>query len=183
MANLEQGKMVPGKRDRTSKTIMHVAKGLFEEKGVDNVTFADIAEEANVSRTTVFNHFGSVKGMLSAIGDEMVDEVEQFCSWREAEREPDVRNVYDMLIQDAAYYPALVMRIISTVIQDRDSEQNAIRRIEEMTLERVGGDRDKALMVFGSFYGMISYYYSRGLEFNVDEMRSRMNSMIDIVMK
>ena len=32
---------------------MHAAKGLFERDGIDNVTFARIAEEADVCRTTV----------------------------------------------------------------------------------------------------------------------------------
>lgn len=45
------------KKEKSRLRIMHAAKGLFEKQGLDNVTFSQIAEAADVCRTTVFNHF------------------------------------------------------------------------------------------------------------------------------
>ncbi len=58
---------VRGKRARSRKLIMHAAKGLFEEKGIRNVTFNDIAERADMCRTTVFNHFATINELMIAL--------------------------------------------------------------------------------------------------------------------
>ena len=42
---------------RTRARIREVANRLFQERGYDNVTVAEIAREAGVSSVTVFNHF------------------------------------------------------------------------------------------------------------------------------
>lgn len=48
------------KRTKTQRAILHAAKGLYEKYGVGNVPFDDIADAADVCRTTVFNHFADM---------------------------------------------------------------------------------------------------------------------------
>ena len=55
------------KKEKSRLKIMHAAKGLFEEHGIDQITFTQIAKEADVCRTTVFNHFAGTKELLLAI--------------------------------------------------------------------------------------------------------------------
>ncbi len=45
------------KKEATRQAISNVATRLFVERGFDNVSVADIADEANVARKTVFNYF------------------------------------------------------------------------------------------------------------------------------
>ena len=58
---------VTGKRAATRLAIMRAARRLFEEKGIENTSFSDIAEAAGVSRSTVFNHFSGTSDLLSAV--------------------------------------------------------------------------------------------------------------------
>lgn len=64
----------PGLRDRKKARrrddIIAAAIELFEKKGVDATTIADIAEACDVSAPTVFNYFGSKDGILVAIIEE-----------------------------------------------------------------------------------------------------------------
>ena len=45
------------KKRATRELISSVATGMFVERGFDNVTVAEVAEAANVSKMTVFNYF------------------------------------------------------------------------------------------------------------------------------
>lgn len=52
-----QGGLRERKKEATRQAISDVATGLFLDRGFDNVSVAEIAEAAEVSRMTVFNYF------------------------------------------------------------------------------------------------------------------------------
>jgi hypothetical protein len=58
----------PGLRERkklqTARTLRDVAIKLFSERGFDDVSIAEIAEEASVSKVTVFNYFPTKEDLL-----------------------------------------------------------------------------------------------------------------------
>jgi len=47
--------------------ILEAARDLFGEYGVGDVTMAEVAEAAGVSRATVFNHFGSKHALVESV--------------------------------------------------------------------------------------------------------------------
>lgn len=49
------------------RRILEAARSLFGEHGSAEVTMADIAREAGVSRATVFNHFGSKHALVEGV--------------------------------------------------------------------------------------------------------------------
>ena len=76
------------KKEKTKIKIMHAAKGLFESYGIENVTFSQIAESADVCRTTVFNHFSDSKELMLALTTQEIRDVEEYCyeaGWRGTE--------------------------------------------------------------------------------------------------
>jgi AcrR family transcriptional regulator len=64
----------PGLRERkkraTRQRISEVATVLFAERGFDNVTVAEVAEAANVSKMTVFNYFPHKEELIFDRGGE-----------------------------------------------------------------------------------------------------------------
>jgi TetR/AcrR family transcriptional regulator len=52
--------------------VVQVASDVFAERGLDDVTMADVAEAADVSRATVFNYFGSKYALVEAITESVL---------------------------------------------------------------------------------------------------------------
>jgi AcrR family transcriptional regulator len=60
----------------TRNRIVDAAATLYREHGVTGTTIQAVAERANVARGTVVNHFGGGDGLLEAVLDRAVAEVE-----------------------------------------------------------------------------------------------------------
>lgn len=105
-------KSTPDRRSRkrlaTRQKISDVATCLFLERGFDQVTVDEIAEAADVSRMTVFNHFSRKEDMFFDLDDEgredlmaalqkkenstsPIEAVRRFAHWAVAEQRPYVR--------------------------------------------------------------------------------------------
>jgi AcrR family transcriptional regulator len=76
----------PGRRERkrnqTRQAIFRAAIRLFSEKGFDNVTIAEIAESADVSINTVFNHFGTKEELFFSSGESLPESLARFVAAR-----------------------------------------------------------------------------------------------------
>src|SRR6202042_1274590 len=63
----------PGRRERKKQATRHhiamTAVRLFLERGFDDVSVAEIAEAADVSKVTVFNYFPSKTDMVSELAE------------------------------------------------------------------------------------------------------------------
>ncbi|CAN5585734.1 hypothetical protein BH10PSE4_BH10PSE4_01620 [soil metagenome] len=59
------------KKEATRQAISNVATRLFVERGFDNVSVADIADEAQVARKTVFNYFARKEDLVFDREDEV----------------------------------------------------------------------------------------------------------------
>ena len=61
------------KKRETRQRISNVATGLFMLRGFDNVTVAEVAEAANVSKMTVFNYFPRKEELFFDRGAEAIE--------------------------------------------------------------------------------------------------------------
>ena len=89
-----------GKKELTRRTIMRAARGVYEEKGVEQTNFRDIAEAAGVSRSTVFNYFAGSNELLTALCSREIDDLEQ--AYRESgfQGKAAIICIFDKFIED-----------------------------------------------------------------------------------
>jgi AcrR family transcriptional regulator len=64
-------------KDERHAHILRTAKSLFQERGYDHVTIADVIAESNIARGTFYLHFDSLESLLTALFEQVVDE-----TWR-----------------------------------------------------------------------------------------------------
>jgi AcrR family transcriptional regulator len=67
--------LVERKRRQARQRIIEAARDLFLERGFDGVSVGDIAERAEVGRTTFFRHFGDKQEVVFAQEQELLDTI------------------------------------------------------------------------------------------------------------
>ncbi len=67
--------LVERKQRQARQRIIEAARELFRERGFDGVSVGDIAERAEVGRTTFFRHFGDKQEVVFANEQELLDTI------------------------------------------------------------------------------------------------------------
>lgn len=174
------------KREKSRIKIMHAAKGLFEKHGIDDVTFTQIAKEADVCRTTVFNHFAGTRELLLAIFAQETEDLKVYAESTGLEGASLIYALFDRLIEDTANYPTLSMRLITNAIMSRD-EKNPIAIIEDMvrcslTAKDPEDTELKVVSITGAYYGLINHYHINKLKFEAEIMKSEFRRIMSSIL-
>lgn len=180
-----------GKKARSRKKIMHAAKRLFEEKGIENVTFTDVASEAGVCRTTVFNHFSNTDELLSAMFRQEISDVEEHCNSSNAKGRQLLEVFFDKLIEDTAYYPVLAFRLMNSAVAGgnkggRVGNEGSMVKFEEFIEYNIPVDIKKrhncTLLIMGAYYGLVNHYHSTCKTFDAANMKREFKELLDMIL-
>ena len=174
------------KKLRSKIIIMHSAKVLFEEYGVENVTFQMIADEANMCRTTVFNHFANLSELLLALSVQEIDDIKEYCESNEFRGKDLILALYEKLIEDTSYYPALTSTLINNAILSKDDD-NPVKVLEEMTVKGLAeagcsDPENTAIQVEGAYYGIVNHTHVYNRKFDAKELKAQFRKLINNIL-
>ena len=164
------------RKEISRKKIMHAAKVLFEENGIDAVSFQQIADSAHVCRTTVFNHFAGTKDLMLGIITQEIEDLMTYCAESGLTGNDKVLALFDKLIEDTVNYPTLSTRLIQNAILS-GSEANPIASVEHTACEALGGDENRAVSAVGCYLGLITHYHIHGLAFEAEKMKAEFRKL------
>lgn len=165
---------------------MHAAKYLCEQKGLENVTFHDIAKEADVCRTTVFNHFSSTDQLKIALFEQEMEDLAEYCGGIDESGMGLIRAIFDKLIEDTAYYPVLTYQIASSTILRGGGEDNPLIHIEEMIAGSLPDQcREQqelyTVAIMGAYYGLVNHYHSLNKIFDAEQMKEEFHQLLRFI--
>lgn len=180
------------KKQRTFKLLTHSARVLFEENGVENVTFDDIADHANVCRTTVFNHFPSGKDLLVAICNVEVNELINHCAESSLQGLDLIKSLFGKLIDDTCLYPTVMTQLTTTYISQKGVAEGAVslvKAVEEnlllehrsnplKILEKLQAE-DAGTLIFGTYFGLVSRSHIFDRAFDAAGMKENFYDILD----
>lgn len=150
------------KKEQTHRTIMHSAKVLFEQYGINNVTIEQIAENADVSRSTFFSHFDSLDSLLTEIAAEEINDI--FSAIEADKAEPSVAAVFRQLNSDTYAYPYLMGELFMRSILSPG--ESAVARVDHLLRAEISqgnyqkmlevfDSKDISAFIFGAYFGLI----------------------------
>ncbi len=177
-------KEVRGKKARSRMYIMHAAKELFEEKGINHVTFNDIADRAGMCRTTIFNHFATINDLMLALLDQEVEDLLEYSEDSRLEGWELIQGVFSKLIEDTANYPALASKLIARGIIS-EQKRSSLRQIEDLIWDNLEEEDDErrehiVVLLLGSYYGLINHYFINNYEFDKQKMKKDMDKYVGL---
>ncbi len=176
------------KKEKTKIKIMHAAKGLFESFGIENVTFNQIADSADVCRTTVFNHFSDSKELMLALTAQEISDVEEFCMEEGYKGKELAYRLFSKLIDDAALYPKLTAILMTNAILSQE-EDNPIKNIEKLIVDGFKDDcgteeaERLAVLISGAYYGLINHYHINNKDFDGEAMKDEFKNLLNHIVK
>jgi len=173
----------PGKRERSRMEIMHVAKGLFEEKGTQNVTFQEIAERAGMCRTTIFNHFPTIDALMAALFEQEVIDLIVHCDESGKTGNDLVLKFFLQLTDDMCNYPGLTLRLLTNSVLSEGGHSGMLG-IQQLVMKNLEGKltpkqkEDRYILLSGLFFGLMTHYAVNGLSFDKARLRRRVTRMM-----
>ncbi|MEE0742267.1 MAG: TetR/AcrR family transcriptional regulator [Emergencia sp.] len=174
--------MENGKKALTRITIMRAARGVYEEKGIENTNFRDIAAAAGVSRSTVFNYFAGSSELLTALCGQEISDLEKAYLKSGHRGKEGIVSIFDTFIEDTARYPQLVTQIIYSTVMN-GGENNPLQMIEALIAKNLDDDAsgETATLLMGAYYGLINHYHLYNQPFDSEKMKAEMRRMIDAI--
>ena len=162
------------KKNKTHKSIMHAAKYLFDQKGINNVTVDEISELADISRSTFFTHFNSIDDLLIEIANQEIEDLIEVVSKEQKTGLDNIQLLLITLIEDIYKYPSLSMFLLTNCILNKKNESSKLiveiikHELIEDNLDKFKGfDLDELTgLLLGSVFGLLYQKFIEGTPFN-----------------
>ena len=180
-------------QQRTSRRVLDAARSFIEQHGVEQLSMRRLADEAEVSVRTLYNHFGDKDGLLTALVQRSLDsmdvEVHQIAAYDPIERIWEAVAVsIDQMVADVpkAVVRAILMddRLVKQV-NERWTGWNLI--VTEIRAAMHGGGLrpDIDPLVLAEHAGMVLFHLQRrwtASEIDDVELRERALHAFDIAL-
>lgn len=136
MSNIELSRRERKKLESRAR-ILKAARALFQEKDYDNTSIGEIAEKADVSKSTFFNYFPTKESLLDGIAADEIEEIKYLIEADLVGVESPVQKIRIALKHfavDSTSFLRLTRRVIwFTVFKDEDYPM-PIKEIESILL-------------------------------------------------
>ncbi len=115
--------------DTTGERILQAALSLFASRGYDSVSVQDVCDASGVTKPTLYYHFGSKRGLMEALGEELytpfLGELRAACAYR-GDLRSCLRETLGLFLRTARERPDFARFRASLAVSPPASEQGVI---------------------------------------------------------
>lgn len=184
------------RKKRESKArILKAARRFFQNKDFENTSIEEIAEGADISKSTFFNYFNSKENLLKEIANEEIDKIRDYIGLelnKKLSAKDKIYLVMKFLLEDSASYNRLSKRIMQTMSLISNEKNLYITKLENILVELVEEGQVKgelrvdisayraATIIVGAYY----WTFLKWISYNVnltDEQESEFVGLLDVI--
>lgn len=184
------------RKKRESKArILKVARKFFQNKDFENTSIEEIADGADISKSTFFNYFNSKENLLKEIANEEIDKIRDYIGLelnKKLSAKDKIYLVMKSLLEDSASYNRLSKRIMQTMSLSSNEKNLYITKLENILVELVEEGQVKgelrvdisayrtATIIVGAYY----WIFLKWISYNVsltDDQESEYVGLLDVI--
>lgn len=184
------------RKKRESKArILKAARKFFQNKDFENTSIEEIADGADISKSTFFNYFNSKENLLKEIANEEIDKISDYIGLEQNKKLSAKDKIYlvmKFLLEDSASYNRLSKRIMQTMSLISNEKNLYITKLENILVELVEEGQVKgelrvdisayriATIIVGAYY----WAFLKWISYNVnltDDQESEFVGLLDVI--
>lgn len=159
---MNQKRRVGGKKTLNRKKIIAATKELFDKDGIDKVTFTDIADAVDMSRSTIFNYFATKEELIQAIIQQEINHLQDFAETQEETGVEFIFNMFDFLTDKVCQHPNIMIKLIhGDPIKGENNILNAIHKCIEGQIPGETAEKKRLMLIslIGTYHGLLIQYW------------------------
>lgn len=173
---------------RSKRALRDAVVELIEERGLTNFSASDLCARADLNRGTLYNNFGDMEGLLAALEDDIMDDLEnlQSCMQRLSLKDvlryrvnkkpmPFLVNLFDYLREQGDFLHAIMGPKGDPSFGPRVRDAVCTEIIQTILHERYRNDPSPFVQYYVAFYasaylGVITHWIETGMKESSQEM-------------
>lgn len=173
---------------RSKRALRDALVELIEERGLTNFSASDLCARADLNRGTLYNNFGDMEGLLAALEDDIMDDLEnlQSCMQRLSLKDvlryrvnkkpmPFLVNLFDYLREQGDFLHAIMGPKGDPSFGPRVRDAVCTEIIQTILHERYRNDPTPFVQYYVAFYasaylGVITHWIETGMKESSQEM-------------
>lgn len=187
---------VQRRRNATKEHIFRTALDLFEKRGYEQTTVADITNAADVGKGTFFSYFPSKESIFAHLGSALTDDMDEMVAGRSSQSAASqIRDVFDLAAEWhtanrtlSQHVMMAVLKSASAMEEDRLNQQRFLELLSSViqTGQARGEFRaetkpgDAALALAGIYFSVLLLWAQTGSE---RSLQAGFAEAIDIVFR
>ena len=184
------------RKKRESKArILKVARRYFQNKGFENTLIEEIADGADISKSTFFNYFSSKENLLKEIANEEIDKIREYVELELDKKFPAKDKIYlvmKFLLEDITPYNRLAKKIMQAISLVSNEKNTYITRLQNILIELVEEGQVKgelkidisayslAAVIVGAYYWAFLKWISYNVKFT-DDQKVEFVGLLDVI--
>lgn len=160
---------------------------LGEKKSLSSLTVSELAERADIAKSTFYNHYDDIYSVAEEMLDELIESLDRIIDAMEADSTADYKtylmSIFEFLKENEATYRTMIVSPDVRMFTDKIKYVIYHRVLSKSKLMQVGGSRAERYMrvrfITNSCVDIMVDYFKGDIDMTMDELAESVIKLIE----